>query len=242
MPKPWLTVLHNPARPEYLQRTLLELDSAGAAQLAAAGELLRYIAVDGDPDVVNAPPGWEKGAVGNGRQGTRRAFLRVLQAAAAGGATHLLHFEDDVLACKHAVTCLHSIPVHPDCGFLTACNTRQDEQIGRTLPVSYVLSDTPRFWGTQAIKIPGATLVYLASLTIAEDDPNLNSCDVWLGEHAASPSAPWPSFAWLSPSLFQHVGARSLAWPTEDLRPVWRTARDFDPWFDARRFLKGGPT
>ncbi len=245
MAKPWLTVLHNPARPEYLQRTLLELDSAGAAQLGAKGELFRWIAVDGDPDAVNAPPGWSKGSVGNGSTGTRRALQRIVQAGADAGAPHLLYFEDDVIASKNAVSALQLIPVHPRAGFLVACNTRDGitddrrpfPRPARPFPrLALVAADgnlTPGgFWGTQALKLPGRTLAHLARLTIPDSDP-VRSGDVWLGENAASRAAPWPEFAVLVPSIFQHIGARSLAWPEKGIGPDRRTARDFDPWFDS---------
>ncbi len=237
MTKPWLTVLHNPARPEYLQRTLLELDSAGAAELAGKGELFRWIAVDGDPDIVNAPPGWAKGSVGAGI-GTRRALQRVLQAARDGGAPHCLYFEDDVVAAKNAVLALQLIPVHPRAGYLVASNmTRGAVQTRHPAPrLALAQSDTDvlpgGFWGTQSLKIPRRTIEHLAQLQIPTSDPR-NSGDVWLGQNAASRAAPWPHFEMVCPSIFQHVGVRSLAWPGKQIGPDLRTAPDFDPWFDA---------
>jgi hypothetical protein len=238
-PKPWLTVLHNPARPEFLQRTLLELDSAGAGELAAKGELFRWLAVDGDPEMVNAPPGWAKGAVGGGRTGSRRALQRVLQAAADGGAPHCLYFEDDVIASRNAVAALQLIPVHPRAGFLVATFTRRGFIERSPMPRLALLQANPEtmpggFWGTQALKIPGAAVRHLARLRIPDTDP-LNSGDVWLGENAASRAAPWPHLEVICPSIFQHVGARSLCWPGRQIGPDERTAEHFDPWFDALR-------
>jgi hypothetical protein len=238
MATPWLTVLHHPRRPDYLQQTLKDLERAGARWLANTGQLILQIVVDGNPDDVSAPPGWGKISIGNGEQGIRRALQNVLKAAVEAQADHLLYFEDDVVGCKNAVLALQQIPVHPLTGFLVACNNTRGLTAVKHHPyLSLVEADgvlCPKgFWGSQALKIAGRALQHLAKIKIPPfEQPN--SGDVWLGQHAATQAAPWKRFGVLSPSLFQHVGFQSLAWPGRPLDPLEnRAADDFDPEFDA---------
>lgn len=231
---PWLSVLTTPRRPQYLQRTLVELDHAGAAELAAAGELFRWIGVDGDPEHVSAPPGWAKGRVGDG-QGTRYAMLRTIQAAADAEAPYLLYFEDDLLACRAAVTAMAALVVPGDCGFVTGFDCRHFRD-DAAAALSRHRADDPTFpqgyWGSQALKIPASSLRYLQHAQIdARDANHPNASDVWIGQQLASRGGLREWYGVLCPSLFQHVGARSAVnvdWSLTRERQAgnWSVSRD----------------
>ena len=234
---PWLTVLTTPRRPQYLQRTLVELDCAGAAELAAAGRLLRWIAVDGDPEQISAPPGWVKVQVGDGLDGTRRAMLHTIQHAADGQAPYLLYFEDDVIASRNAVAAFAALAVPDECGFVTAFEVQHfhgaDVAPMLTTHRTAALKRTQGgFWGNQALKLPAGALQHLQLAKVAPGDPP-NSSDVWLGEQLAGPGGYREVFGVINPSLFQHVGAASAVDASWTLAP-WRVAAN---WAASRNAL-----
>lgn len=235
----WLTVLTNPARRDYLRATLDSLDCSGAAVLAELGKLTRVMAVDGAHDDVPARKGWARISVGNGSSGIRRALRSTIVSAFNEDADHLLYFEDDVAGCRNAVLALHDLPVPDDCGFLVACDmTHLGHYAGGPRKVEVIKHTDFRinnFWGTQAVKLPRAALAHVAEQQIlgipsAEQHVVRHNGDRWLREQLASPEGLRQSFGVLAPSIFQHVGTKSLAWPKR--KPV-TNARGFLPDRDA---------
>lgn len=229
-PKTWISVLTTPKRPGYIQRTLRELDNAGAQALAERTGAVRFLAVDGNPDEITDRPGWVKGQVGDGLGGTRRAMLRVIQAAADDGAESLLYFEDDVLPCYDAVVALAFLPVPEDCGFLVACDVRG---MGGWAPalITAAADDpafAPGFWGSMAVKIPGRALHHLRAHQLDITSPQMNAADVWLGQQLAAAAAPWHKFMVVAPSLFQHYGMTSAVDPARTLEGPGRMARNWN--------------
>jgi hypothetical protein len=229
-----ITVLTTPRRPQYLAATLAGLDAAGARDHAP-----RWVCVDGEimPVLLArvVPSGWGVVSVGIGN-GSRVSLQRVCELARRQpGGGDLLYFEDDLAACRNAVTAWERIAVPPDCGFLAAFDHKNLAR-GFEPRILRVASDDPTvgpYCGNQAIKIPGRTLAHLVQQSTAGNFGNsrLFGSDVWLGHHAASAAAPWKVAGILAPSLFQHVGAAS------SIHPHWkladRTAQNWRQDFDA---------
>lgn len=223
-----ISVLTSPKRPDYLAQTLVGLDGAGADGYA------KFLAVDGLTDTVQAPRSWPLVCVGGGRGGSTYAMLNIFRHAVEMGADELLYFEDDIIPCRRAVTALARMPVRSDCGFLTACDILA---VARGLPPGVQriraaddLRPHRAFWGTMALKIPSRALRYLAEFEPGANQGNHS--DVWLGDHLASGRGRWKYFGTVAPSLFQHVGEKSLCSPEQGLEP-WRVAQDFSADFDA---------
>jgi hypothetical protein len=242
-------VLTTPRRPQFLAATLRGLDAAGAQQLQ------RLLCVDGPLQEILklrvVPAGWEIESIGTGDQGTQVACRAACAAyARRGGADDLMYFEDDVLPCRNAVAGLAKIPVPDDCGFLAAfaniIGQRRFHPSKQATPGEPAIirqaADDPDLhgtghWGNQALKIPRRTVEHLVrqlptyyAVSRRATGRMLFGSDKWIGQHAASAGAPWHVYGLISPSLFQHVGARSAIgahWKLDGrTSPSWRA--DFD--------------
>ncbi len=237
-----IVVLTTPRRPQFLGRTLLELDRAGAA-----GQQ-RIVCVDGAvQDILRLrvlPRGWEVVSIGTGNAAnTQIAFHGVcVEIDRRPGTDDVLFFEDDIVPCRNAVTGFGLIPVPDHCGFLAAFDHRNVLR-SPSPRLLLVAADDPSgpqgswgFWGNQALKIPRRTIEHLTKQrTDRTYLPGVRSrlygSDVWLGDHAASRHAPWQVYGLLAPSLFQHIGAVSAVGTHWSLQG--RTAANFRADFDA---------
>jgi hypothetical protein len=237
-----IVVLTTPRRPQFLGRTLVELDRAGAAGQE------RLLCVDGAvQDILRlrvVPRGWQIISVASGNAvNTQIAFHGVCAAIARRvGTDDVLFFEDDIVPCRNAVTGLGLIPVPDDCGYLVAFDHRNvlTSPAPRLL---LVMADDPNgpqrgwgFWGNQALKLPRRTIAHLAKQRtdrtyVPHVRSRLYGSDVWLGFNAATEGAPWRFYGLLAPSLFQHIGAVSAVGTHWALKG--RTALNFRADFDA---------
>jgi len=237
-----IVVLTTPRRPQFLARTLVELECAGAR-----GQQ-RLLCVDGKvADILRlrvVPRGWEIITVGTGNAANTQIAFHAVCAAIdrRPGTDDVLFFEDDIVACRNAVTGLGLIPVPDDCGYLAAFDHRNvlASPSPRLLKIAADDPTGPQkswgFWGNQALKIPRRTIAHLAKQrTDRTYLPNVRSrlygSDVWLGDNAASARAPWQVYGLIAPSLFQHVGAVSAVGTHWSL--TGRTALNFRADFDA---------
>lgn len=225
-----ISVLTTSRRPDYLVRTLLALDEAGAKRVR------RVVNVDGfieqTREVLKPHPSlatWELATCSYG-YGTLSSMCAVLCAAAETG-EDLLYFEDDILPCKNAVTALLNLDVPKDTAFIVACDiAAHAKDMGPG--IHRVAGDGARPWGNQALKIPARTLKWFAEQRIPTQTFKHGS-DTWLRLVCAGPDSPWRTYGVLHPDLFDHVGAASAVDPAWTLtgphrRPVRFPGVDFD--------------
>lgn len=199
----------------YLWDTLESLERAGAL------EYERRLLID-DFGFSAERPGWpivftrpEPTSEPSSRHNLWGAFRLALEK----GATRLLFFEDDVLACKNAVHRMATVPIAADVAMVNFHDVK--EVSPGSAPGLYRRHvrgrDSHGIWGIQALVLPRRTLEYLVTC-----DPfgvrvtsKQHHGDRTL-EHYLSLSST-PSYAVHIPCLVKHVGEISVAHPGKSL-------------------------
>jgi len=237
-----------PSGVSYLADTIASLDANGA------GVLPRALLINGYPTeaeletmyAATRERGWGVSETRPAEPQSSRSNLWRALRLARDMRSDLLFFEDDLIACKNAVTRMAQVVCPDDCAFVSFFDhcppnrRRADGAWGlhvAPLPEDF---DGSGWGGTQALSVPLRTSEYLARLdpfsirTVARD----RQSDKVLADFCAA--SPWPRFAMHAPTLFRHTGIVSAAHPGTSV-PDWRhTPRSYPgDWFDALQ--SGGP-
>lgn len=191
--------------------------------------------------------------------GTKPSMLSLLHKVALAGATWLLYMEDDLRLSKNAITaaCRYAETMPPQLAFTSFCDIKNAAPLDGVTECPGYDFEGPTgeggHWGNQMLVIPGAALQFLESVTTLPDwgikiPPHERSwpkdwtdivvgrkaSDIMLGISLALAPSPWLKYGVFSPSLAQHIGARSLVNPKAT---VYGWGRDTLTWkgeeFDA---------
>lgn len=227
---PWLSMLTCPDRREYVEATMASLKHAGIDSFKGKKKLF----VDGPTDGY-AYPGWDVETLSrpeapDKRLGTKEALLTIMRRTAQAGAPYLIYTEDDILYSKNAVPAIQRIEVPDDLAFLVFCDIKD---VGKKPGIT----ETPGYdfegvqgegghWGNQLMKLPLRSLKMLVDHYPPEWGYAFAS-DVLIGIMMATPPAKCRAYGVFSPSLAQHVGARSLVAPGATVVGWGRNASNF---------------
>jgi hypothetical protein len=195
---PWLSVVTVPRRLQYLTGTLNAIDGAGGADFYGR----RVVFVDGAIDRVrpHLRPGWDVESLTDGAdesRGTRRTVFAILHRAAVAQVPYLLFFEDDLVMVRNAVTAMARCVVPDQIGFLSFF------QMNKGMPAAPGIHryQGRSFWGNQALKFPGRSLIQFAGTDDTPPEQYEHSGDIWLGNRLV------PGI--VLPAIVRHIGAES---------------------------------
>jgi hypothetical protein len=138
---------------DYLPSTIEQIEAAGGDKLPVTDKLLYS-----DGPLVYRPKGWTI-MESKAAQGSRKAFWEVLQTVYTQN-VDLVAFEDDVLACRNAVTAMVDFKVPLDLAFVSFFDNITPAGAPPGMK-KYLFGGAQDFWGAQAIKIPQRALKYL---------------------------------------------------------------------------------
>lgn len=198
---------------DYLPATIEQLEEAGAKSLRTADKLLYS-----DGPLVHRPAGWtiiESPAA----QGSRAAFWEVLRMVYHQHDVDLVAFEDDLLACRNAVTAMINFEVPQDLAFVSFFDNITPAGAPPGMR-RYVFGGAQDFWGAQAIKIPHRSLKYLVdakeSAFPKPREGRHQGRDVAM--QLCFMNSPLKQWGTWFPHFLQHVGDESVVNSTRALR------------------------
>lgn len=222
---PTLAVLTAPRNgAEYIDDTLASLDAAGASmwpgpRFVVADDVGPFRFVIGS----DYQKGWEWVFTG-GRTGNVAATRTIFERAQGGD---LLVFEDDVIACKNAVTAALSLKLPPYVSLVSFFRTSHRTPVMSRVRDGFHLAQFKKgFAGSQALFIPARTIDLILRRGLVSQRPDLCGRDSAIGI-----ALDGMYYAQSEPSWYQHTGVVSSIHANNDTKK--RDAREFRPDMDA---------
>lgn len=193
----------------YLGNTLRSLDTTGARDMP---KVLMWNGTDADVKISfesfwsikkNPEP-----------KSTRTNLWAAIRLAAEMKVDRLLYFEDDIVACRNAVTHMAQVPIPEQVGVMSFFDQRL---VSKTVPNGVytipIKKISKGLWGMVAVVFPRGALGHLAKqdpFSVLKDEPERNG-DRVVGLFLQD--SKWPRIGINAPSLCEHVGAVSAARP-----------------------------
>jgi hypothetical protein len=238
--RPILAVVTTTTRLDYLNATLRSLEAAGADD-----RVRKLVFYQGPGELVGAVAGdlvgWYPVGLADNPIGSMAATLAILKVCRSEWCTDLLLFEDDLVAAPGAVDVMLAADVG-GLAFMSFFDSRWlDASEGKENQVLclYPNRGGPTHYGNLALKIPQATLDRVPELLENPGwDPlrlRRHNADVRLAGLLTSTPAVSEAYGLYCPSLFQHIGHRSVTSPGIGLEDGYgRVAQNFVAGGDAR--------
>jgi hypothetical protein len=197
-----IAVLTCPQRPQYLDRTLADLDAAGAARCD-----LRAVFCDG---LSAEPCAWPITYNRAGPSGARWGMWWILRSMKAFGVNRLVYCEDDIACAPGAIDRILETAILPEEALISFYDAKEFPGARRARPgvhdVHIMGQDGKGLFGACCMLIPRRTIEWVCRVAPGAEG---------MPEHAdqalswALRDSPWPVRGVHIPSLVQHVGDTS---------------------------------